>query len=316
MKIQTLKALLRVEEVGSIRAAAESFDISQPALTVAIQQLEAEMGAPLLVRSKSGITFTLYGESLLRHARLIVSESQRIHEEIAQMRGDWEGQVRLSASPAISLSILPQALRAFMERYPQVVVHCKDGVAPMVNPALRAGTLDFALTPVWLDEIENGMVAEVLFDREIVVVAHESNPMVRATRLEQLLQVPWVYASPSPGPGAVIEMAFREAGLEAPKPVMICESLFALPDMVARSKLFTTLPVALYERAPQTLGLRIVPIQDWIPTLKIAILRMENVPLTPAALELLNAVRLAARSSEASACGPSFSVGSDPEVSG
>lgn len=107
MKIQTLKALLRVEAVGSIRAAAESLNISQPALTLAIQQLEAEMGAPLLVRSKRGMTFTVYGESLLRHARLIVSESQRIQEEFAQMKGHWEGEIRLSASPAIALSVLP-----------------------------------------------------------------------------------------------------------------------------------------------------------------------------------------------------------------
>lgn len=295
MKIQTLKALLRVEAVGSIRAAAESLNISQPALTLAIQQLEAEMGAPLLVRSKRGMTFTVYGESLLRHARLIVSESQRIQEEFAQMKGHWEGEIRLSASPAIALSVLPQALRPFMEQYPQVRIHCMDGVVPAVNPALRAGTLDFALTPVWADALESGMEAEVLFDREIVVVAHASNPLVGATRLEQLLDVPWVYASPSPGPGAVMEMAFRQAGLPAPTPVMICESLLALPDMVAHSRLFTTLPVALYERAPASLGLRVVPLLDPIPTLQIAILKMKSVPLTPAAQELLRWVRLAAK---------------------
>jgi LysR family transcriptional regulator, regulator of abg operon len=295
MKIQTLKALLRVEEVGSLRAAAASLHVSQPALTLAIQQIEEEVGAPLLVRTRRGITFTSYGEALLRHARLIVSESHRAQEEIAQMRGRWEGQIRLSASPAISLSILPQALRPFMNKYPQVRIHCIDGVSPMINPALRAGTLDFSLTPVRTDDIENGMVAEVLFEREIVVVAHESNPMARATRLAQLLEVPWVYASPSPGPGAIIETAFQAAGLEAPKPVMICESLLALPDMVAHSKLFTTLPIALYERAHRSLGLCIVPIEDHIPRLQIAILRMESVPLTLAAQELLSWVRFAAR---------------------
>jgi LysR family transcriptional regulator, regulator of abg operon len=295
MKIQTLKALLRVEEVGSLRAAAASLHVSQPALTLAIQQIEEEVGAPLLVRTRRGITFTSYGEALLRHARLIVSESHRAQEEIAQMRGRWEGQIRLSASPAISLSILPQALRPFMNKYPQVRIHCIDGVSPMINPALRAGTLDFSLTPVRTDDIESGMVAEVLFEREIVVVAHESNPMARATRLAQLMEVPWVYASPSPGPGAIIETAFQAAGLEAPKPVMICESLLALPDMVAHSKLFTTLPIALYERAHRSLGLCIVPIEDHIPRLQIAILRMESVPLTLAAQELLSWVRFAAR---------------------
>lgn len=295
MKIQTLRALLRIEELGSIRAAAAALHMSQPALTLAIQQIESELGAPLLVRNKRGITFTPYGDVLLAHARLIVSEDQRIHEEIAQMRGHWEGQVRLSASPAMSLSVLPQALRPFMAKYPQVRIHCIDGVAPMVNPALRAGTLDFAITPVRPQDIENGMRAEPLLERRIVVVAHESNPKVKATRLSQLLDVSWAYASPSPGPGAIIESAFAAVGLQAPRPVMICESLLALPNIVAHSQLVTLLPLSVFELASASLGLRVVPIEDPIPTLQIAILHMESVPLTPAAQELLTWVRFVAR---------------------
>lgn len=295
MKIQTLRALLRVEELGSIRAAAMSMHVSQPALTLAIQQIEEEVGAPLLVRTKRGITFTTYGEALLRHARLIVSESQRIQEEIAQMRGHWEGQIRFSASPAISLSILPQALRPFIAKHPQVRIHCIDGLSPGVNPALRAGTLDFALTPIRPNEIEGGMVAEVLIERKILVVAHESNPRSKATKLSQLLDVPWVLASPSPGPGAILETAFYSLGLEPPKPVMICESLLALPEVVSKSNLFTILPTAVFERAHPSLGLRSVPIEDEIPALQIAILRMESIPLTPAVQELLSWVRFAAK---------------------
>ena len=58
MKIQTLTAFLRIEELGSIRAAAAVLHVSQPALTQAIQQLEEELGAQLLIRSPSGIAFT------------------------------------------------------------------------------------------------------------------------------------------------------------------------------------------------------------------------------------------------------------------
>lgn len=295
MKIQTLRALLRIEELGSIRAAATVMHVSQPGLTLAIQQIEEEVGAPLLVRTHRGITFTVYGEALLRHARLIVSESQRIHDEIAQMRGHWEGQIRLAASPAVSLSILPQALRPFMAKYPQVHIHCVDGVSPAINPVLRAGTLDFALTPVRTGDVEAGMVAEVLFERQILVVCHESNSLANAKRLSQLMDKPWVFASPSPGPGAITDTAFQAVGLQPPKPVMICESLLALPDIVSQSNLFTIMPTAMYERAHPTLGLRVVPIEEPLPALQIAILRMENVPLTPAAQELLSWVRFAAR---------------------
>ena len=127
MKIQTLSALLQIEALGSIRSAAAASHVSQPALTQAIQQLEEELGAQLLIRSPSGISFTDHGRAVLRHARLMVTETQRVKEEIAQMRGEGAGHIRLAASPAISLSLLPQALRPFTRRYPQVRGHCIDG---------------------------------------------------------------------------------------------------------------------------------------------------------------------------------------------
>ncbi|MFZ9184120.1 MAG: LysR family transcriptional regulator [Hylemonella sp.] len=295
MKIQTLVALLRIEALGSIRAAAAALHVSQPALTQAIQQLEEELGAQLLIRSPSGIAFTEYGRSVLRHARLMVSETQRVKEEIAQMRGDGAGHIRLAASPAISLSLLPQALRPFTRKFPQVRVHCIDGVSPMVHPALRSGAIDFALTPVRADELETGLVAEWLCEREIVVAAHCDNPHHRARSLAELVQARWVHATPSNGPGAAIDALFLKAGLEPPTPVMVCESLLALPEIVRDTDFVTTLPEALFQRVKQSHGLRQIELSVPLPKLQIAILRMEHVPLTPVAQELLGWVRQAAQ---------------------
>ncbi len=294
MKIQTLAALLRIEALGSIRAAAAATHVSQPALTQAIQQLEEELGAQLLIRSPSGIAFTEYGRAVLRHARLMVSETQRVKEEISQMRGDGAGHIRLAASPAISLSLLPQALRPFTKKHPHVRVHCIDGVSPMVHPALRSGALDFALTPVRADELETGLVTEWLCEREIVVAAHRDNPLHRARSLAELIQARWVHATPSNGPGAAIDALFIQEGLEPPTPVMVCESLLALPEIVRDTDFVTTLPEVLFQRVSQSHGLRQIQLTEPLPKLQIAILRMEHLPLTPIAHELLGWVRQAA----------------------
>ncbi|MEY2620835.1 MAG: hypothetical protein RIT26_655 [Pseudomonadota bacterium] len=295
MKIQTLGALLRIEALGSIRSAAIDLHVSQPALTQAIQQLEEELGAQLLIRSPSGIAFTDYGRALLRHARLMVSETQRVKEEIAQMRGEGAGHIRLAASPAISLSLLPLALRPFTRKFPQVRVHCMDGISPMVHPALRSGAIDFALTPVRADELETGLVAEWLCQREIVVAAHRDNAYCQARTLADLKHARWVHATPSNGPGAVLDDMFLKAGLEPPTPVMVCESLLALPEIVRDTDLVTTLPEALFQRVSATHGLQKIELTEPLPRLQIAILRMEHIPLTPVANELLGWVRQAAR---------------------
>src|SRR4051812_2281452 len=135
MRIQTLRALICVHECGSLRAAAEQLHMSQPALTLAIQQLESELGCQLLLRTSRGVSLTAFGQALLPRANLIVSESLRVQQDMAQMRGDWGGRVRLASSPALALAVLPQALRPFMAKYPDVHVHCLEGTYPAIAPA-------------------------------------------------------------------------------------------------------------------------------------------------------------------------------------
>lgn len=288
MKLQTLQAIVLIEEHGSIRAAAQRLNLSQPALTAAIQQLEAELRAPLLVRSKKGVTFTDFGQAILKHAKLIVTQNRRAKDEISQLRGLWEGTVNMAISPAMALGLLPQALRHFTDRYPDVKVACRDGLYPGVVPAIRDGTLDFALTPVHRINLESDLAAESLYTSLVVIVSSKSHPLSRATRLSQLQECPWVLSSPSRGPGAIIEEAFANAGLEPPCIAMLCESFLALPAVIAASKdWMTTMPKILFDNCSFKDSLCIVPIGDQLPSPTICVVRRYDLPLTPAAIHLV-----------------------------
>ena len=295
MRIQTLRALSRVHEFGSLRAAAEQLHMSQPALTLAIQQLESELGCQLLVRTKRGVSLTRFGLALLPRASLIVSESVRVQEEMAQMRGDWVGRVRLASSPALALAVLPQALRPFMAKYPNVHLHCIEGTYPGIAPALRDGTLDFALTPIREEDREPELECEHLYHSEVAIVARKQHPLVNATRLKDLQQARWAYATGTRGPGAIVDEAFRDAGLEPPKPAIIFESLLALPDLVANSELLATLPRRLLGRGQAWDQLCVVPVTEKLPTLNLNVLRRASQALTPAASELLGWIRQVAQ---------------------
>jgi LysR family transcriptional regulator of abg operon len=288
MRLPTLQALVLMEELGSIRAAAQAMNLTQPALTAAIQQLEAELKAPLLVRSRQGVSFTSFGQAFLRHAKLMVAQSRRAQDEIAQLRGHWEGTVRMAVSPAIGLGLLPQALRQFTQQHPNVRVHCRDGLYPSISPAIRDGTLDFALTPVHRVDLESDLVAEPLYSSEVVIVAATSHPLSRATRLKQLQDCDWVLSSPSRGPGAIIEEAFQQANLAPPKVKMLCESFLALAAVVAASQdWMTTMPRILFENTAFKDQLCVVPIKDKLPSPLICTVRRHDLPLTPAAMQLV-----------------------------
>ncbi len=283
-----MQALVLIEELGSIRAAAQAMNLTQPALTAAVQQLESELKAPLLVRSRQGATFTTFGQAFLRHAKLMVAQSRRARDEIAQLRGHWEGTVRMAVSPAIGLGLLPAAMRQFSQQHPQVRVHCQDGLYPSIAPSIRDGTLDFALTPVHRVDLESDLVAEPLYSSKVVIVSGVSHPSSRATTLRQLQDCEWVLSSPSRGPGAVIEEAFEKQGLSAPKVSMLCESFLALPAVVAASHHWmTTMPQILWENSPFKDKLCVVPIEDELPSPVICTVRRHDLPLTPAAIQLV-----------------------------
>lgn len=289
MRLPTLQALVLIEELGSIRAAAQSMSLTQPALTAAIQQLEAELKAPLLVRSKKGVTFTHFGQAFLRHAKLMVAQSRRAQDEMAQLRGHWEGTIKMAVSPAIGLGLLPQALRQFTLQHPEVKVHCRDGLYPSIAPVIRDGTLDFALTPVHRVDLESDLVAEPLYSSQVVIVSGVSHPLSRADRLAQLQDCAWVLSSPSRGPGAVIEEAFQTHGLGMPRVTMLCESFLALPAVVAASDQWvTTMPRILFENSPFKDQLCIVPIKDTLPRPLICTVRRHDLPLTPASIQLVS----------------------------
>lgn len=288
MKIPTLEALVLVESHGSLRAVAQRMGITQPALTAAIQQLEQELQAPLLVRSKQGVSFTAFGKAFLRHAKLIVSQSRRAADEIGQMRGLWEGTVKLAMSPAIALGLLPRAMRQFSQQHPQVRVHCQEGLYPGVAALLRDGSIDFALTPVHRVDLDADLVAEPLYGSQILIIGPRTHPQAEATSLAQLQACDWVMSSESRGPGAVIEEAFENAGLGEPRVRMVCESFLALPGLIAASEHWlATIPQVVYESCAVRSELAVVPVRDELPRPIICTVRRRDMPLTPAAMKLV-----------------------------
>jgi LysR family transcriptional regulator, regulator of abg operon len=287
MKLQTLQAFIYIEEVGSLRAAAQLLHLSQPALSAAIQQLEADLKAPLLVRTKRGVSLTPFGQAFMKHARLIVSESRRAHEEMSQLRGHWEGHVTFATSPAIALGPLPQALASFAHEFPAVTVNVRDGLYPSVSPHLRDGTLDFALTAAHKHDIDADLETQALHVSDVVIVGQRDHPKARSTRLADLQDCRWAFSSAPRGPGAIIRDAFARHGLPEPKLGMVCESFLALPGILAHSDLLTTMPRGLYEHSSYRDRLCIFPMQDQLPSPTIFVLRRHDLPLTPAAAGLI-----------------------------
>jgi DNA-binding transcriptional LysR family regulator len=129
--------------------------------------------------------------------------------------------------------------------------------------------------------------------RAIVLCTPDQSAL--ADRVVTLLGPRTAYATGTRGPGAVVDEAFRQAGLEPPEPVIIFESLLALPDLVAHSDLLATVPRRLIGRGSAWDALCVVPVTQALPTLSLTVLRRASQALTPAANELLGWIRQIAK---------------------
>ena len=96
LKTRQLMLLAAMEEEGNVRRAADSLGITQPAASRLLKELEDMLGVSLFDRTPHGMLATMYGEVMIRHARMVLSNLSHAHDEISALRAGLTGQDRKS----------------------------------------------------------------------------------------------------------------------------------------------------------------------------------------------------------------------------
>ncbi|MBA4435207.1 LysR family transcriptional regulator, partial [Escherichia coli] len=107
--------------------ASRMLNMSQPALSKSIQELEEGLAAQLFFRRSKGVTLTDAGESFYQHASLILEELRAAQEEIRQRQGQLAGQINIGMGASISRSLMPAVISRFHQQHPQVKVRIMEG---------------------------------------------------------------------------------------------------------------------------------------------------------------------------------------------
>ena len=237
MKLSQLRHLIAIAEHGSLRAAARAQGVSAPALVKSINWLESELHVPLLVRSSRGVALSEYGKRFLHRARLIDAETRKAADEIAELRGQFEGAITVGASPTPSITLLPEVLLQFRRKFPSVRVNIVGGLYHTHLSSIRAGAMDLALGPIPDAGLDAAFRTEGMFLNEIIIVARKGHPLAGARSLRELSACEWVLTGPdTQGPGAAIFDAFRRHGLEPPRRVIQCDITWTLHTLLLEER--------------------------------------------------------------------------------
>ncbi len=165
LSLKQLRYLDAIARHGHFGKAAAHCAVSQPALSMQIQELETELGVKLVERRRQGAQLTDAGREVARRAQRILNEVHDIGDFARQSQAPLSAPLRLGVIPTVAPYVLPALLPVLREAYPQLVLQLRETHTQQLVAELVDGTLDLLLLalPVEHTEIETLALAEDRF---------------------------------------------------------------------------------------------------------------------------------------------------------
>lgn len=233
LRFRHLQLLQALESGGSLRAAAQSMNLTQPALSKALGEIEAAFGVPLFERNARGLTPTARGRVALQGAAVLLAELEHVQQEV--VAAEPAVQLRVGAPPFVAQGYLPPVLARLAAGGTQVAL--LEERVPALLRALAAGEVDALVSsyPAQMpDDLE--IEYEKLFEAQFQVIAPPAHPLARSRRLQwaDLAREAWVMPARSSMVRRVLEECFVRAGVAPPQPVIESTSPVTNIELVAR----------------------------------------------------------------------------------
>lgn len=134
-----------IAQEGSITAAARALYISQPSLSQTLKQIETELGLPLFDRDTLPLRLTYAGEKYLEYANTMLTASERLENQLQEIRQENSGRLRLGISVQCAMQILPLAMPWFAMQFPHVTIDLTEAGSARLEHLVELGQVDLAL---------------------------------------------------------------------------------------------------------------------------------------------------------------------------
>ena len=293
LKLRDLRLLDTVVRLRSMAEAARQLNISQPAVSKAIAELEHVFGVRLVARIRGGIEPTEYGRALL-NCGLAMFDDLRLGVKNIEFLADPEaGEVRIGCNNFLASGFVSVVTDRVARRFPRIIVHLAVPDAELLGNELRERKVDFLITRRWVPTIEQGMDFEFLFDDSFVVVAGARSPWARRRKiaLAELMNEAWVLPPPEGGFGAVAMAAFRTCGYDYPRTSVVT----AVPDvrmsLIATGRFLTVFPISALRFPTWRPELKVLAVELPMARIPSGVITLKNRELSPVAQLFLRHAR-------------------------
>ena len=181
MKLSSLRYLVAFAHEGSFSRAAERCRISQPTLSVALKNLEDELGVILIERGKSHVALTDLGWRVVEQARRALDETQRI-EQVAQLGKDpLHGDFRLGVIHTIGPYLLPELIASMRKIAPDTRLYIEETMTSILADYLKYGRVDAAIIALPFEV--PGVEVQPLYDEPFEVIVPKGHPLAKRKKI-------------------------------------------------------------------------------------------------------------------------------------
>jgi LysR family transcriptional regulator, regulator for genes of the gallate degradation pathway len=297
INLRRLRAFVCVAQARSVTEAAREMNMTPPAVTKSLKELETTLAVELFRRTSSGMLLTPAGETFLLHAERALSEIDRGREEVAMLMGGVGGRVAVGATVEAAMLVLPIALGRLIERRRQMEVSLNGGTFDSLSREVRTGALDFFLGVAPPEGVIGNLASEPLYADELRIVARPGHPLAsrKSLTLADLAEFRWIQSA-SHGPiNFLIRSSLAESGVSFPEDAVIIEPLSSMRGLLQNSDLIAAVTSVRLREEFQLGQLVELPVSLPHSQHVVSIIRRDETYLSSWAKELIALLRRVAK---------------------
>lgn len=243
MELRQLRHFIAVAQCGTFSKASAQLNLTQPALTRSVQTLEETLGASLFERQPRGVSLTQQGQTLLRHAHLMVNQVVAAREEVHALENGIAGRLEIGLAPIFSTSIIDQVIAELTQEFPGLRFRVTSALLSSLMKGLEEGSLDVVLSNIPAGQMPSDIHHHVLFDIRSYILAGRKHSLAQAKSLTlaDLQTAQWAVVTQPSGGDALLRLSLED-GFDLNAPTLETNSLSLLRTLVLSGQFLSALP--------------------------------------------------------------------------
>jgi DNA-binding transcriptional LysR family regulator len=297
VRLRQLELLAAMEHAPTLGRAARDVHLSQPAASKLLNTLATDLGVDLFQRRGRTLSPTAAGQALIRRASSLIGNLDQAQAELEAMRDGRIGSATIGAGTGACYVLVPSALALLLANAPDIAVAIREGPMRDLFAMLREGRLDMVVGRVDTTLIDRDLVLDDLYDPPMSIVAGPRHPLGQARQVSwpMLLDQEWILPEPGTPMRMGIESAFRRTGFRPRRCLVESSAVQANVALLGKRNMLWVLSsdIAAYFVAQG--NMRILPVPKLQGAGPLAVVRLRDRMLSPAAARLIECVVAAAQ---------------------